>query len=161
VPERQPEDQPTPVSRAQCETKPVGKIRDRWSWVEPSVWTNRMLTALENGVRGGKWYSLMDKVCSPDNLRAAFATVKANRGSPGIDRMTIEMFETRLEDHLGHLAKALRAETYRPQVIRRVWIPKPGTKEKRPLGIPRFAIEWYRLRCVMFWNRFSRRTLQK
>lgn len=95
-----------------------------------------MLTALENGVRGGKWYSLMDKVCSPGNLRAAFATVKANEGSPGIDRMTIEMFETRLEDHLGRLAETLRAGTYRPQAIERVWIPKPGTKEKRPLGIP-------------------------
>jgi RNA-directed DNA polymerase len=95
-----------------------------------------MLTALENGVRGGKWYSLMDKVCSPGNLRAAFAKVKANGGSPGIDRVPIEMFETRLEDHLGRMAETLRAGTYRPQAIERVWIPKPGTKEKRPLGIP-------------------------
>ncbi|MGO9120669.1 MAG: group II intron reverse transcriptase/maturase [Desulfomonilaceae bacterium] len=136
MPDRQPEEQPTPVSCAQRGTKPAGKIRDRWSWVEPSVWTNRMLTALENGVRGGKWYSLMDKVCSPGNLRAAFAKVKANGGSPGIDRVPIEMFETRLEDHLGRMAETLRAGTYRPQAIERVWIPKPGTKEKRPLGIP-------------------------
>lgn len=95
-----------------------------------------MLTALENGVRGGRWYSLMDKVSSLGNLRAAFAMVKANKGSPGIDYQTIEMFESRLEEHLGHLAEALRSGTYRPQAIRRVWIPKPGTREKRPLGIP-------------------------
>jgi len=58
VKHRQTEDQPTPVSRAPRGTKPAGEIRDRWSWVEPSVWTERMLTALENGVRGGRWHSL-------------------------------------------------------------------------------------------------------
>jgi hypothetical protein len=62
-----------------------------------------MWAALESGVRGGKWYSLMDKVCSRSNLRSAFAKVKANEGSPGIDRVTIEMFESRLEDHIGRL----------------------------------------------------------
>jgi RNA-directed DNA polymerase len=95
-----------------------------------------MLTALERGVRGGKWYSLMDKVSSPANLKSAFATVKGNKGSPGVDHQTIEMFEARLEDNLRHLAEALRTGTYRPQAIKRVWIPKPGTSEKRPLGIP-------------------------
>jgi RNA-directed DNA polymerase len=130
---RQTEEQPTPVPR---EAKPAGEIRDRWSWVEPSVWTERMLTALENGVRGGNWYSLMDKVYSLGNLRSAFAMIKANKGSPGVDHETIEMFEARLEDNLCHLTRALRSGTYRPQAIKRVWIPKPGTSEKRPLGIP-------------------------
>lgn len=127
------EEQPTPVP---LKAKPAGEIRDRWSWVEPSVWTERMLTALENGVRGGKWYSLMDKVHSLGNLRSAFALVKANKGSPGVDHQTIEMFEARLEDNLCRLAETLRSGTYRPQAIQRVWIPKPGTSEKRPLGIP-------------------------
>jgi RNA-directed DNA polymerase len=95
-----------------------------------------MLTALEHGVKGGKWYSLMDKVSSPGNLRSAFTSVKANKGSPGVDYETIEMFEHRLEENLGRLAESLRAGTYRPQAIKRVWIPKPGTSEKRPLGIP-------------------------
>jgi RNA-directed DNA polymerase len=95
-----------------------------------------MLTALENGVKGGKWYSLMDKVSSPANLKSAFAMVKANKGSPGVDHQTITMFEARLEDNLGRLAESLRTGTYRPQAIKRVWIPKPGTSEKRPLGIP-------------------------
>lgn len=95
-----------------------------------------MLTALEHGVRGGKWYSLMDKVHSLSNLRSAFAMVKENKGSPGVDHQTIEMFEARLEDNLRRLAESLRSGTYRPQAIQRVWIPKPGTSEKRPLGIP-------------------------
>jgi RNA-directed DNA polymerase len=95
-----------------------------------------MLAALENGVRGGKWYSLMDKVYSLENLRSAFALVKANKGSPGVDHQTIEMFEARLEDNLCRLAESLRSGAYRPQAIKRVWIPKPGTSEKRPLGIP-------------------------
>ena len=130
---RQKDAQPT---RVPFEARPAGEVRDRWSWVEPSVWTQRMLTALENGVRGGKWHSLRDKVYAWANLQSAFAVVKANQGSPGVDHETIEMFENRLEDNLSRLAVALRAGTYRPQAIKRVWIPKPGTNEKRPLGIP-------------------------
>ncbi|MGB6067019.1 MAG: group II intron reverse transcriptase/maturase [Desulfomonilaceae bacterium] len=131
--DRQTEARPTTVP---LEAKLAGDIRSRWPWVEPNVWTERMLTALENGVKGGKWYSLMDKVSSLANLKSAFAMVKANKGSPGVDHQTIKMFEARLEDNLCHLAESLRAGTYRPQAIKRVWIPKPGTSEKRPLGIP-------------------------
>jgi RNA-directed DNA polymerase len=115
---------------------PPGSIRARWAWVEPSVWTDRMLTALEDGVRGGRWHSLIDKVYRPDNLRAAFARVKRKRGAAGVDHQTVERFEARLEENLAHLSESLRTDRYRPQVIRRVWIPKPGKKEKRPLGIP-------------------------
>jgi RNA-directed DNA polymerase len=95
-----------------------------------------MLTALETGVEGGRWYSLMDKVSRPATLRSAFAQVKANRGAAGADRETIEMFEKRLEQHLEELTHQLRAGTYRPYGVRRQWIPKPGSSEKRPLGIP-------------------------
>lgn len=131
--DRQTEVKPTTVP---LEAKLAGDIRSRWPWVEPNVWTERMLTALENGVKGGKWYSLMDKVGSLANLKSAFAMVKANKGSSGVDHQTIKMFEARLEDNLRHLAESLRTGTYRPQAIKRVWIPKPGTSEKRPLGIP-------------------------
>lgn len=95
-----------------------------------------MLTALENGVRGGKWHSLIDNIYSMRNLSSAFTSVKANKGSPGVDYQTIEMFEARLDHNLQHLVETLRSGTYRPQAIKRVWIPKPGTSEKRPLGIP-------------------------
>lgn len=126
---------PKPAIIAQ-EARSVGEIRDRWSWVEPNVWTDRMLTALEEGVKGDKWYSLFDKVYSPGNLRAAFTKVKANKGKAGVDRQTIAMFEGRLEENLERLAESLRDGSFRPQAIKRVWIPKPGKSEKRPLGIP-------------------------
>jgi retron-type reverse transcriptase len=76
------------------------------------------------------------KVSSLGNLRAAVATVKANRGSPGFDHVTIEMFATGFADNLDRLAESLRSGTYRPQAIHRVWILKPGTNEKRVPGIP-------------------------
>ena len=129
------EPEPWQVSRPGG-AKHHGEVRARWAWAEPSVWTDRMLTALETGVKGGKWFSLIDKVYAMRNLRAAFAEVKANRGGAGVDHQTIEMFESHLEANLEYLSRSLREGTYRPQAIRRVWIPKPGKKEKRPLGIP-------------------------
>jgi RNA-directed DNA polymerase len=104
--------------------------------VEPEAWTERMLTALEQGVKGSKWFSLMDKVYALPNLRKAFTRVKANGGAAGVDHVTVKEFEHRLEANLEKLARMLKDGSYRPQGIRRVWIPKPGSKEKRPLGIP-------------------------
>lgn len=95
-----------------------------------------MFTTLEKGVKGGKWFSLIDKVYSLDVLQAAFGRVKVNGGAPGVDRQTIEMFENRLDDNLAHLSSQLQKGTYRSQAIRRTYIPKPGSSEKRPLGIP-------------------------
>jgi len=94
-----------------------------------------MLTALEQGVRGGRWHTLSDKVYALPTLRAAFARVKANRGAPGVDHVTVAMFDQRRDANLAGLSAALRDGTYRPQPIRRVWIPK-GPRERRPLGIP-------------------------
>lgn len=95
-----------------------------------------MLTALEQGVKGGKWFSLIDKVYSQSVLLSAYQSVKANGGAPGVDRQTIEMFAKRLDDNLTRLSDQLRKGTYRPQAIRRVYIPKVGSSERRPLGIP-------------------------
>ena len=114
---------------------PAEAIRARWAWTAPEVWTDRMLTALEQGVRGGRWFTLIDKVYARSTLRAAFTRVKANRGAPGVDHVTVAMFEARLDANLAALAEALRTGTYRPQPIRRHWIPK-GPRERRPLGIP-------------------------
>ena len=116
--------------------KQAGDIRARWAWAEPAVWTERMLTALEEGIKGGKWYSLMDKVYSMPNLRAAFARVKANDGAAGMDHQTVEGFERDLEGNLSRLSQTLKDGSYRPQAVRRCWIDKLGSKEKRPLGIP-------------------------
>lgn len=119
--------------------KQSGETHNRWGWVEPAVWTERMLRALEEGVKGGRWYSLMDKVYGSANLRQAFARVKANQGAAGVDNQTIEMFERHLESNLARLARGLKEGSYRPEAIKRVWLPKPGSKEKRPLGIPTVA----------------------
>lgn len=116
--------------------KQAGENQDRWSWVEPSVWTQRMLTALEEGVKGGKWFSLIDKVYEPRNLRASYEQVRRNKGSAGVDHETIAQFTERLEENLADLSRRLREGRYRPQAIRRVWISKLGGQEKRPLGIP-------------------------
>ena len=117
-------------------TNQTGEVRARWAWAEPTVWTERMLTTLEEGVKGSKWYSLMDKVYALPNLRVAFARGKANGGAAGVDHQTIDGYGYHLEENLSKLAQALKDGTYRPQAVRRVWIDKPGSKEKRPLGIP-------------------------
>lgn len=88
------------------------------------------------GVKGGKWFSLIDKVIALRTLRAAWERVRANRGASGADHVTTEMFERGLEANLDRLAQEVREGSYRPQPVRRVWIDKPGSREKRPLGIP-------------------------
>ena len=115
---------------------PAGEIQARWAWVEAEVWTERMLTALEQGVKGSKWYSLMDKVSALPTLRKAFAGVKSNQGAAGVDHVTVAEFEYHLEANLEKLARELREGSYRPQAIRRHWIRKLGSQQKRPLGIP-------------------------
>jgi RNA-directed DNA polymerase len=94
-----------------------------------------MLAALGNGVRGGKWFSLIDKVYRQQTLKAAWHKVKSNAGAAGVDGQSVERFEERAEQYLEELEQALKAGQYRPQPIRRVEIPKGGGK-LRPLGIP-------------------------
>jgi RNA-directed DNA polymerase len=95
-----------------------------------------MLAALESGVKGGKWYSLMDKVYTDANLRAAWKRVRANKGAAGVDAQSVAAFSHAEDKYLGEIREALQASTYRPAPIRRAWIPKPGRAERRPLGIP-------------------------
>lgn len=130
---RQPEDQPSAVPETATQE---GEVRARWAWTEPSVWNERMLTALEKGVKGGKWFSLMDKVYARANLEAAADKVIANHGSAGVDRQTVEVFAGRKQTEVERLSEELAAGTYQPQGILRTYIPKPGSSEKRPLGIP-------------------------
>jgi RNA-directed DNA polymerase len=125
--------QPVAVSARTIRT---GKTLDMRFWVEPTVWTERMLAALQEGVKGGKWFSLIDKVHPERTLSAAFSQVAANEGAAGVDHVTISMFESHLDEELRRLSEQLRNGTYCPQLIRRHDIPKPGTQEKRPLGIP-------------------------
>jgi RNA-directed DNA polymerase len=103
--------------------------------VKAGVWTERMLSALANGVKGGKWFSLMDKVFAPATLALAWTKVRANKGAAGVDGQSVKRFAAKADIYLLELSTALREGTYRPQAVKRVEIPK-GDGRTRPLGIP-------------------------
>jgi RNA-directed DNA polymerase len=122
----------------QCDTlakQGTDTQKQKWDWVEASIWTERMLTALENGVRGGKWYSLIDKVCARHTLLMAWSKVEANRGAAGVDKISVERFRANAAEYLDELERALKDGAYEPLPVKRVYIPK-GKNQLRPLGIP-------------------------
>lgn len=125
---------PTAVT-VERRSKQVGDTRPRWAWVEPAVWTERMVSALEEGVKGGLWFSVMDKVYAPRAMTAAWERVRRNRGCGGVDGETVEQFAREAENRLRELSERLKKGTYRPLPVRRVYIPKPEGRQ-RPLGIP-------------------------
>ena len=92
----------------------------KWEWVEASIWTETMLTALENGVKGGKWFSLIDKVYRQSTLEAAWQKVRANKGAAGVDGITIGKFESQKEKYLMELEHELKTGTYLPKAVKRV-----------------------------------------
>ena len=98
------------------------------------IWTEAMLAALQRGVKGGKWHSLLDKVSRLETLELGWAQVARNAGAAGVDRMSVERFAQARDRYLAELAQGLRDGSYCPQPVRRVYIPKG--KGQRPLGIP-------------------------
>lgn len=116
--------------------KQAGDIRERWWWIEHEVWTERMLTRLEASEPTTVWFGLWDKVIAERNLEAGFWAVWRNAGAAGVDGQTVPQFQGQHKAELAQLREELRNQSYRRQPARRVWIPKPGTMEKRPLGIP-------------------------
>lgn len=144
-------------------TKQVEEPATQWKWVEPLIWTDRMLKALEKGVKGGKWFSLIDKVYRETTLYRAWEEVKANDGAPGVDKITIADYERHIESNLKRLSQKLEEGAYQPKAVRRTWIPKPGGTEERPLGIPTVEdrVVQTALKMVMepiFERDFSRRS---
>ena len=140
--------------------KQAGEAQRRRAWAEPVVWTERMLTALERGVKGNRWFSLIDKVSGDGTLELAWAKVRSNAGGSGVDRITVERFAKDCPRGLLDLQEQLRMASYQPLPVKRVWIPKPGTTERRPLGIPavRDRIVQTALRLVIepiFEHRFA------
>ena len=136
---------PATVLGTQSAGKRTGEAGHQQPRAEPTVWTARMLATLAQGVRGGRWHSLIDKLYPITTLRAAFAAVSANQGAAGVDHVTIERYASDLDANprvkrpragLERLSETLRSGTYRPQAIRRHYIPKLGSQELRPLGIP-------------------------
>ena len=103
-------------------------------FVPAPIWTEAMLAALQTGVKGGKWFSLIDKVYRLETLELGWAQVEKNAGAAGVDRMSVERFAQGRQHYLAELAQALRDGSYCPLPVRRVYIPKG--KKQRPLGIP-------------------------
>jgi RNA-directed DNA polymerase len=122
---------PVPVRDKQAE-------EDLWQRhkAERGVWTEPMLVALERGLKGKKWFSLIDKIGRSDVLQLAWEKVRANAGSCGVDGITIGCFGKDSQSRLLAVREHLSKGTYQPKPVKRVWIEKPGSAEKRPLGIP-------------------------
>jgi RNA-directed DNA polymerase len=115
---------------------PIGETPRIAQWAHPMVWTERMLATLETGVRGGRWHTLIDKVFDQRNLFFSARKVVGKKGAAGVDHQTVEDFTKNDREEIQRLQARLREDTYRPSLVRRAWIPKPGGNEKRPLGIP-------------------------
>jgi len=125
-----PEDKPS------AEVVATPKRAEEIAWMEASVWTPRMIEALDKGVEGGRWYSLIDKVHRKENLKAAYERTKRNKGTHGVDNISIRFFGKYLDENLERLTEEIKAGRYCPQRLRRIYIPKPGSGEKRPISIP-------------------------
>src|SRR5258705_11607186 len=93
-------------------------------FVPVPIWTEAMLAALQRGVKGGKWHSLIDKVSRLETLELGWTQVKRNAGAAGVDRVSVERFAQERDYYLAELASALRSGSYRPQPVRRAYIPK-------------------------------------
>jgi len=125
----------TPVTVPFAAT-PAGEPPDISQWAQPAVWTQRMLDTLKVGVRGGKWHTLIDKVYAKLNLYASARKVLGKKGAAGVDHQSTEDFSQEALAEIDRLHEQLRDDLYQPLAVRRTWIPKPGSNEKRPLGIP-------------------------
>jgi len=107
------------------------------------------LHAKAKGSPNFRFYSLYDKMFRADILAHAYSTNKANGGTSGVDAQTFADIEAYgAERWLGELAEELRSRTYRPQAVRRVYIPKANGKQ-RPLGIPTIRDRVAQMACVL------------
>lgn len=95
-----------------------------------------MLKTLVRGVKGGKWFSLIDKVYAERTLSLAWEKVQSNAGACGVDCISVKHFAKDSEARLLAVKEHLRSGTYQPKPVKRVRIPKAGSKETRALGIP-------------------------
>ena len=131
--ERQSED-PSPAVPA------TGKQGEEALWqrhkAQRGVWSEKMLMALERGVKGGVWFSLIDKIGAERTLQLAWEQVQSNAGACGVDGISVAHFEKDSQARLLAVKEHLIKGSYQPKPVRRVYIPKPGSSEKRPLGIP-------------------------
>ena len=112
------------------------EVAPQWAWTEASVWTERMLATLERGIKGGKWFSLIDKVWKMENLESAVKKVAQGKSEKKADGKRCRRYAETSQRRLPSLQEKLKKGEYQPKPVQRVWIPKMGSKELRPLGIP-------------------------
>lgn len=113
------------TSNSEAGVKPRGPGAKADAWI-----ADRNPESLMFGVE------LMEVVCERENLKAALRRVKQNKGSPGVDNMTVDELPGYLKEHWPELKEQLLNGVYQPQPIKRVEVPKPGSRDKRKLGIP-------------------------
>lgn len=111
------------------------EVPAQWEWTEAVVWTERMVTTLERGITGGKWYSLMDKVWKPANLQRAVKKVAQGKSQKKADGRKCRRYAEQSAQRLPALQAKLKSGQYQPKPAQRIWIPKLGSKELRPLGV--------------------------
>ncbi len=112
------------------------EVAPQWAWTEAEVWTERMLATLERGITGGKWYSLMDKVWRMANLQRAVEKVVRGKSDKKADGRRCRRYAAQSAQRLPPLQAKLQSGQYQPKPVQRIWIPKLGSKELRPLGVP-------------------------
>lgn len=103
---------------------------------ERGIWSERMLVALEKGVKGNRWFSLIDKIYADRTLEMAWEKVQSNAGASGVDGITVALFGKDSPKRLLAVKEQIMEGSYQPKPVKRVYIPKLGSWEKRPLGIP-------------------------
>ena len=128
-------EKPTQGGEKQASKQQEHHLRAKWPWIEASIWTDNMLMALESGVKGRKWFSLIDKVGKLPNLVRAWERVRKNQGAAGVDRVTVEKFRTKWTEYIGEIKSELDNGMFHPHGVRRTYISK-GVGKMRPLGIP-------------------------
>jgi RNA-directed DNA polymerase len=112
------------------------EVAPQWEWTEAAVWTERMLATLARGIQGGKWYSLYDKVWKMENLQRAVAQITQGKSPKKADGRRCRRYAEQSARRLPQLQQMLKEGRYNPQPAQRIWIPKLGSKEMRPLGVP-------------------------
>src|ERR1700747_2246840 len=109
------------VSAGPEKAKEGQESRDpRWWWGAATIWTERMVSALVNGVKGGKWFSLVDKVIRPATLDAAWRKVARNKGAAGVDGQSIERFGAQSARYLQEVHEQLKDGSHRPSPLQTV-----------------------------------------
>ena len=103
------------------------------AWIDRNIWTDRMLAALDNGVKGDKWFSLIDKVYRAQTLAGAWQQVKSNRGAAGIDGQSIERFGAQAGRYLEELGQELKEGRYRPSPVKKGGDSQSG-RQDAPAG---------------------------